>query len=54
VTRRQRIDMTLLLIVRRAERDARLGSRPRLEAPDAPTASDATPHPSEAPSPQSS
>ena len=52
MTRRQRTDVVLLLIVRRAERDARVSSRIRLEAPDAPTASDATPPPSEAPSPQ--
>src|SRR3954453_17204517 len=41
VTPRQRTDLTLLLIIRRAERDAGIPSRPRREKPDNPTGIDA-------------
>lgn len=37
MTRRQRTDLALLLIIRRAERDAGVPSRPRREEPDNPT-----------------
>jgi hypothetical protein len=53
MSRRQRIDTLLLLIVRRAERDTRVGSHPRSQAPDALTAREET-HPSQARSPQPS
>jgi len=40
VTRRQRIDLALMLIVRRAERDVGRLSRPHSEEPDTPTVID--------------
>jgi hypothetical protein len=40
MTPRRRPDLTLLLIIRRAERDAGMPSRPRWEEPAAPTTID--------------
>ena len=37
MTRRQRIDLALMLIIRRAEREATLHSRSPSEEPDTPT-----------------
>ena len=40
MTRRQRIDLALMLIVRRAEREAGMLSRQHSDEPDTPTAID--------------
>jgi hypothetical protein len=44
MTRRQRIDLALMLIVRRAEREAGMLSRPHSDEPDTPTAIDQERH----------
>ena len=45
MTRRQRMDLALMLIIRRAERDATLHSRSRSEEPDSSTAIHPERHP---------
>jgi hypothetical protein len=52
VTRRRRIDLALLLIVRRAERNAQRHGRRRDHQPDAAGALDRKDHPNTAPSQQ--
>jgi hypothetical protein len=54
VTPRRRTDLTLLLIIRRAERDAGMPSRPRWEEPDTPTGIDPGRDPNQSESPRPS
>jgi hypothetical protein len=54
MTRRRRPDLTLLLIIRRAERDAAVPSRSRGEEPAAPTTIDPERDPDEPESPRPS
>jgi hypothetical protein len=51
MTRRQRIDLALMLIVRRAERDATLHSRSHSDEPDIHPATDQEHQPDEPRSP---
>ncbi|MDQ5855107.1 MAG: hypothetical protein M3302_02035 [Actinomycetota bacterium] len=54
MSRRRRIDLALLLIIRRAERESGMLSRPRSEGPDTRTANEQGPSSDEADSRHSS